>query len=202
MRKIVLTTTLLLLFTKGFCQGQDSTAKIIFGFDVGLNYTNLQTKNVDPAFNSENSAGFRIGVLMDMRLTNHLSFSPKAELSFYDSKIIVDKDPDGKETYHVNPVLMEFAPHVTYKFCSHKTSPYILFGLSYKVPITGDKKIQYASMRSDIALDLGFGLDKKLQFFNIAPELRYSLSLTNLNSINNVGQLYFHNVTLVLIFKG
>jgi hypothetical protein len=139
---------------------------------------------------------------MDWKLTDHLSFSPKSELSFNDSKIIVFTNPDDKEIFQVYPVILEFASHLTYKLCNHKTSPYILFGPTCKVPLSGDKKVQYATMRSDIALDFGIGIDKKLSYFNFAPELRYSLGLMNLRGMNAVGQLYFHTVTLVLNFKG
>lgn len=202
MRNIVLNATLLLLFSKGFCQNQDSISKLIFGFNFGLNYSNLQLKNTDPGIQYSNSAGFRMGILMDWKLTKHLSFSPKTEIAFNDSKVTILKNPDTKEIYEVYPFLIEFAPHITYKLINTKTAPYILVGPSYKVPLHGNNKIHYATMRSGIAFDFGIGLDKKLTYFNFAPELRYSLGLTNLSNINGIGRLYFHSVTLVLNFKG
>jgi hypothetical protein len=202
MRKIVLTAITLLLFSRAVCQDQDSIPKIMFGFNLGLNYSNTQIKNVDPAGQSTNSIGYRMGVLMDWRFTNHLSLSPKAELSFNNSKVTVLKSPDEKNIYQVYPVLMELAIHANYKINNNRTIPYILFGPSCKVPLTGDKKVRYATERSDLALDFGVGLDRKLTYFNIAPELRYSFGLTNLSGINAVDRLYYHSIVLVLNFKG
>jgi hypothetical protein len=202
MKKIVLNATMMLLVAKSFCQTQDSTSKIKWGFNLGFNYSNLQIRNIDPTIQYSNSVGFRLGIIMDWKLTNRLSFSPKTEMSFSDSKIILSQNPDDKKFYQVYPALLDFASHLTYKLFNRTTTPYILFGPTYKVPITGDKNIQYATNRSDIALDFGIGLDKKLRKINIAPELRYSLGLNNLSCINGVGRLYFHTVTLILNFKG
>lgn len=188
--------------SKSFCQMQDSMSKIKWGFNLGFNYSILQIKNVDPVVQSSNSVGFRIGILMDWKLTNHLSFFPKSELSFNDSKVILLENQGDKEIYQVYPVILEVASHLTYKLYNNKTAPYILFGPTYKVPLTSDKNVQYVTRRSDIALDFGIGIDKELSYFNIAPELRYSLGLLNLSGINTVGQLHFHTVTLVLNFKG
>lgn len=202
MRKIVLSATILLSFSSSFSQSKEITNKVKFGFNLGLNYSKIQTKNTVPLTQSTDPVGFRLGIIMDRKLTNHLSFSPKAELSFNNTKIITNKSSDSITIYQVYPVIMEFASHFTYKVHTNKATPYILFGPTYKVPLTGDKNIKYATMRSDIALDFGLGLDKQLKYFNLAPEIRYSLGLINLAAGKPFNHLYFHALTLVLNFKG
>lgn len=202
MKKNVLITTMLMLLSKCFCQAQDSTSKIKWGFNVGLNYSNIQLKNVDPQIQSSDALGFRMGVLIDWKLTNHLSFSPKSELSFNGSKLMSANNSDSKIIHEVYPVVIEFASHFTYKLTSSQTAPYLLFGPSYKVPITSNKTVQYATKRSDVAFDFGIGIDRKLSTFMFSPELRYSFGLNNLLDKSSVGQLYFHTIMLVLNFKG
>ena len=202
MRKIVLCATTLLLCSIGFGQTKDSTTKFVFGFNLGLNYSNTQVKSSDPSVNYTNGAGFRIGVLLDWKLSKHLSFSPKIELAFHSTKITVAKKTIGEEVYEIYPVVLDFAPHITYKLMDKKNAPYLLLGPSFKIPLNGSNGVKYATHRSSLALDFGFGLDKKLTYFNFAPELRYSIGLMNLSGINVVKQLYFHNVTLVMNFKG
>jgi hypothetical protein len=102
----------------------------------------------------------------------------------------------------VYPVLMEFSAHTVIHFGKQRSRPYILIGPSYRQPLTENSKFLTVTERPDLAIDLGIGLNKKLTFFNLAPELRYSAGLTNLRKVDHDDELYFHNVTLVLIFKG
>ena len=201
MNKVILKAIMLLLLSNGFCQNKDSVNKVLFGFNLGVNYTNIQIKKVDPSIQTSNSAGFRIGILMNWKIKKHLSFSPKAELSFNNSKVLLLQNLGNTESYQVYPILMDFALHFTYSFNAKRLAPYILIGPSYKVPLTENKKNQYASKRSDFAMDFGIGVDKKLTYFSLAPELRYSLGLINISEIKLVDQLYFHTLTLVLNFK-
>lgn len=203
MRKIVVNAMMMFLCANVYCQNQESKHNIKFGFNLGLNYSNIQVRNADPAVQYFNSEGFRLGILLDWKLTKHLSFSPKAETSINNPKVLVTSSSNERKFYQVFPTLFEFALHLTYKFSNNNTTPYLLFGPTYKLQNSfGRKKSDYAAWGSDIAIDLGFGLDKKLTFFNIAPEFRYSFGLINLSNIKEVGQLYFHNITLVLNFKG
>lgn len=201
MRKIVLCATALLFSTQGFCHINDSITKFVFGFNFGLNYANTQVKTGNTSVHHTNSAGFRMGLLLDWKLTDRLSFSPKAELCFNNSRITVLKNPDIEEVYELYPVTMEFASHFTYKLLGTKTAAYVLLGSSCKAPLK-NKKVKLATQRTDIAVDFGIGFDKKLTYFNIAPELRYSLGLMNLSAIMEVEKIYFHNISLVLNFKG
>jgi hypothetical protein len=199
MRTIVLMIALMLAVS-GF--SQDSIPKMIFGFNVGTNYSNIQIKDPDAGVKLNNRAGFSLGVLMDARLCKHLSFSPKAEIAFNNSNITITKDPDEKMVYLLYPASINCSFHFNYKFCNSKTAPYILIGQSCKIPLANDKKAKQATTQTCFSADIGIGLDKKLTYFNIAPELRYSYGLNNVKGLNGVGQLYYHQITLALVFKG
>ena len=108
--------------------------------------------------------------------------------------------PDEKQSYKLYNALIDLDAHFTYRFCNSKMSPYILCGPSCKIPLPG--KTAGVMQHTGYAIDLGVGLDKKLTYFNIAPELRYSYGLNNLNGIAGTGQLYLHQLTLALVFKG
>jgi hypothetical protein len=203
MRSIVFYAAMLLLISNYFCQQKDSIPKIIFGFNIGMNYANTQVKNYTVGhLETVNTPGFEIGTLMDWRIKNRLSLVTRSELSFNGSQISLSKDPDEQPVYQVYPVLIDFATQLNYRFTHTKNAPYILVGPSYKVPLTGDKNIRYATMRNCLSLDFGFGFDKKLKYFNIAPELRYSMGLTDLSNNQMLGNIYFNTISLVVNFKG
>jgi hypothetical protein len=203
MRKFVFITIILLIFSTAYSQSPDTIPRIIFGFDLGINYSNAKIKNVNPGVSLRNSAGLRLGVLADCRLNDHLSCSPKGELAFNGSQVIINDTPDGKVVIDVYPATLDLALHELYKFgVNRRSRPYLLAGPGCRVPLAGNNKLAYATMRSDLAIDVGVGLEKRMQYFNISPEIRYSMGLTDLTLARQVGQLYFHTITCVLIFKG
>jgi hypothetical protein len=88
MRKIVFYVAWLLPVSKKFCQTKNSIPKIIFGFNIGMNYANTQIKNSSAGYiETINSPGFEIGVLMDWRIKNRLSLVTRSELAFNGSQI-------------------------------------------------------------------------------------------------------------------
>jgi hypothetical protein len=202
MRKIVMMSAMVLIFSHAYCQTSESNKKINWGFNLGLNYANMQVRDVAIGTQHKNAYGFRMGILMDMKLTKHLSFVPKSELSFSDAKIIENASSDNREVYQVYPHVLDFSSHFTYRFKDSETSHYFLFGPTFRLPVKSDEDVQYATLKSDIAIDFGIGLDKKLPYFKVAPEIRYSFGLTNLSGFNTIGKLNFHTMSLVMNLRG
>lgn len=201
MKTAFLLIVIFFLNVNGFSQRQDSTYKFILGFNFGLNYTNLQANDVAALVKISNSSGFRVGVLSDLKVTKHLAFSPRIELSYNNSKISVAEIPKNHEVLNIYPVLMDFCTPITYTLYNKRLFPYISFGPSYRVPLINNKKMNYATTKSGIAVDLGFGIEKQFSYFKLAPEIRYSYGLTNISEGKSINQLYFHTFTLVFNFK-
>ncbi len=205
MKNTVLIALLLVASYTAHCQttSEASEKSAMYGFNIGLNYANAFTKD-DLQTNSSihNGVGFSLGVLADYTLTNALFFSPKAELAFFDSQLN-ESLPDGSETaYEIMPTALDIKAHFTVKKVGDRLSPYFLVGPSVKIPLNQPKVSTEFSTGYDIAIDFGIGLSKKYIWFNLAPELRYSFGLRNVNENPILRSMYFHNVSLVVNILG
>lgn len=202
MRTAVLTAAAIFAFLSGNAQG---FSKPKLGINAGLNLANSQVQSLqrgdNKGVNVMNGMGFRLGLMADWRLVKGLSFSPKAELVFNDSKIAVTDSNSKVKEYEVYPVTFDFAGHFTYRLFDKGIAPYILLGPGYRIPLTDDKTL-YAAQDGTVFVDFGFGVEKQFRRFNIAPELRYSYGLNTDSDIPVVANLNYHSMVFVVNFKG
>jgi hypothetical protein len=184
--------------------GTSKVKRVQLGFNLGGNYSWLLTNDQLPTnARTTHGTGFQLGVLSDIRLTNWLYVSPKAELAF--NKASVDFVGFSEtDTYEVFPVSLEFKNHFIFKKNYVRSSPYFLIGPAVRIPIQNKNKLSTTafSTRTDLAIDFGIGLDNRFSFFNFAPELRYSFGLLNINAHPQLQSIKFHKVALVFNFKG
>lgn len=205
MKQVVLTLFILHVFA-GVAQTKHTPvpAKKLLGFNVGLNYTNIQSKEPISA-NSKiyDSPGFRLGLLMDCPITKNLVFSPKAELAFNESKVRVTHPDNSVNYYDVFRESIELMGHIVIKKAKGRLQPYILLGPAIRITFTDRPKFVGLANNPDLAADIGIGFEKIFSKFHFAPELRYSAGLFNINKYPAVpSALYFHNIVLTLNFKG
>lgn len=205
MKNILLLTIVLLFSLSVFSQTENNNdeRKLRFGFNFGTNYSNLQSEQPLPN-NAKISKGigFSVGLLMDYLITKDFIFSPKTELSFYNSSVEFTYPDNSNYTYKIFPISLNFMTHFIYKIGNSKVVPYIIVGPNFKIPIS--KKPTISSefyTNSDFAIDFGIGFENKIKAFIIAPEVKYSWGLLNINGNPSLQTLNFHNVSLVLNFK-
>lgn len=190
------------VYSQSLSESPEKSAR--YGFNLGLNFANAFSKNDLPANTSlHNSVGFSLGVLADYKLSKVFSFSPKAELAFFDSHLDRSK-PDGTDTeYVIMPNAIDIKAHLTVKKAGERLTPYLLIGPSVKIPIGNKPKVSTEFGNGyDIAIDFGIGLSKTYSRFNLAPELRYSYGLRNVNENPILKSMYFHNISLVVNIMG
>ncbi len=190
----------------GFSQnpGNPTPKKRLLGFNFGFNYTNIQPRKPLPA-NSKlyNSPGFRLGLLLDYPINKNLAFSPKAELSFNNSKVRVTHPDNSVNDYGIFQESLELSTHIIIKKGRGLLKPYILLGPNIKLPLYERSKFFGFDSNPDLAADIGIGLEKCFPKMFFAPELRYSVGLFNVNKYPAVqSSLYFHNIVLAMNFKG
>jgi hypothetical protein len=168
-----------------------------FGVDFGVNRSNLSFSSPQTGGdNITNGLGYRLGLVSNFQLTRRFSFAPKAELSFNASGLT-----SGTENYDVNPTNLELLGHLKFKLRKGSLSPYIIVGPNARIPI-GTNRDNLLPTKEDVAIDLGIGLDVPIFRKRIAPELRYSFGLTNINRNSTVSDVKYHNISLVLILAG
>lgn len=205
MKKLILTATVAFCSFIAFAQSESQTIdnKLRFGFNLGTNYSFLQSKETLPS-KSEiyNGIGAKIGVFMDYSISKNLLFSPKTELAFNKSGVETTNIDNSISTYKVFPVTLDIMTHFIYKIGEGKAIPYFLAGPNFRLPLKNKSKSSTDfKNKPDFAIDFGIGIENRLKYFIFAPEIRYSLGLLNVNENSAFQTLNYHNISLVLNFK-
>ena len=201
MKKVVVLALFAMALTPSIGQEEskertvDKPKFVTFGFSAGINRSNLSFRDDDRATSDiTNGLGYRFGVTSNFRFGNHFSVAPKAELSFNASRL----EQDGT-SYKMNPLNIELAGHLKYKFLKGTFSPYIIAGPNARIPVNSGST---TFTNKDVAIDLGVGLDVPLFRFRVSPELRYSFGMKEMMEETAFTNIKYHNIALVLIFSG
>lgn len=183
---------------------KEKNNKLKFGFNFGANYSLLSTKKPLPN-NTEiyNGFGTKLGLIMDYALGKSFFISPKIEMCFNNSGTITTNYDNTKTTYEVFKTSIELMTHLVYKFGARKTLPYIVLGPHFRLPLKKKHTSSSSTFQNnaDIAIDLGLGIENKLKNFDMAPEIRYTFGLSNVNQNPTIKKLNYHNISLLLNFK-
>lgn len=204
MKQIIILFLLTGISFAGYSQtGNSSEQKLKIGFNFGLNYSNLQS-NEDPLPNYaefSNALGYQLGILLDYSLTDRMSFNPRVEVVFNNGTVLFPNHSEAQRVHEVMPVGLDIMTYVTYQFGNGKMKPYLLFGPDIKLPYLKNVRssLEFSSS-TDIAIDIGIGLDYAMKNRSISPELRYSYGLS-MQSHPNLQSLYLHSISLVLNVK-
>lgn len=169
MKKVVLSVVLSIYSIIVFSQTEciNAERKIQFGYDLGVNYSMLQTKEPLPQGTSIlNGVGFKLGLFIDYSLSESFIFSPKTELTFYNSQLRSLTNDNSINTDKVYPKTAEIMTHLKYKVKKGKNNPYLLAGPNFKVShnLNSNSSTEFTN-RSDFAVDFGLGLEHLFQYF-------------------------------------
>jgi len=193
---------LLSFFVYSQSQSDKDDKNLKFGFNLGVNYSNLQSKETLPVnAKIDNGLGFSVGIIMDYKFNDHFSFSPKSEIAFNNSNVEFEQSDNSIHKYEIFPASLNLMTHFVYKIGKCKTVPYILVGPNVKIPISKkpDSSLEFYT-KSDFAIDFGIGISKKAKYFTWSPELRYSWGFSDVNLNPALKSLNFHNISLIVNF--
>lgn len=183
------------------------------GILVGMNLQDIELENVGPqTITMEDgttktqtivcdadkwNAGFSVGVLADLRLSQHLNLrlSPTMHfgakhLTFYNMTELtpegrlLEMTQDMKSTYISFPVGLKFSAE---RWNNYR--PYIIAGVSQLVNLTSKNQDFLQLKRTDTMLEIGLGCDLYLPFFKLIPELKFCYSLTNALDTSHANEL-------------
>ena len=184
-----------------------------FGIHVGLNMQDIELQNVGPqTITLEDgtvmqqtivtdadrwNAGFSVGVLSDLRLSNHLNLRVTPTMHFGAKHLtfhnLSDLDPEGfphevtqdmKNTYISFPVDLKFSAQ---RWNNYR--PYVIAGVNPMINLTGKDQDYIRLKKMDTFLEIGLGCDLYLPFFKLIPELKFCYSLTNALDRNHANEL-------------
>lgn len=166
-----------------------------YGFLFGLHVQDLEFTNNGYMHAPEDAAteswfadvaaynpGFSVGVLGELRLTEHFALRFVPTMHFGDKMVYFREQQSGdiekqniKSTYMAVPVDVKYAAQ---RFNNYR--PYVMAGLSPMVDLTVKKQKALLTRRFDLAFEVGFGCDFYLPYFKLIPELKFCFGLTNL----------------------
>ena len=184
-----------------------------FGILVGMNLQDIEFDNVGPqtitlddGTTQESTilcdadkwnAGFSVGVLADLRLSQHLNLRFAPSMHFGAKHLLfrnlTETDSEGrpmeatqdmKNTYIALPIDLKFSAQ---RWNNYR--PYITAGVSPMINLTS-KNQEYIQLKSsDFFVEVGLGVDLYLPFFKLIPELKFCYSLRDALDHDHAGEL-------------
>lgn len=167
--------------------------RVHLGFSVGVAMHNLSLTNngtVSPEGNAwfgevpSLSPGFTVGVLADLRLSNHLNLRLSPGMQF-GSKTVKWRDamnPDAalssqnvKSTFVVLPLDLKVSA-LRYR----NVRPYVVGGVMGVLDVSKRRREQLQFNNTDAMLTIGFGCDFYMQYFKFCPEVKFCFGLSNI----------------------
>jgi hypothetical protein len=175
--------------------------KLHWGFTVGVNSMDYSLRrdlsaqeNLYADVIGFQPAGFQVNIVSDLRLSDYwnLRFLPGINLG---SRQFVYFDPvtwelDRKMT--IGSSFLDFP--LLLKYRSERVNnyrPYVVGGVSYRIDMSAqrdysdDKNNRILVKKSDVYLEVGFGIDHYLQYFKYSTELKLAMGLRNMMVTDN-----------------
>ena len=172
-----------------------------FGILVGMNLQDIEFDNVGPqTITLEDGTtevktilcdedrwnmGFSVGVLADLRLSQHLNlrFTPSMHfgakhLTFRNLTDLtqegrpIEMRQDMKNTYISFPLDLKFSAE---RWNNYR--PYLMAGVNPMINLTSKNQEYIQLKKSDLFVEVGLGCDLYLPFFKLIPELKFCYSL-------------------------
>lgn len=160
-----------------------------FGISVGMNLQDIEFKTDAPIVCDADrwNAGFSVGVLADMRLSNNLNLRISPTMHFGSKHIkfmnLAEMDGEGKPKSEIQDMKNTYlAVPVDLKFSSQRWNnirPYMMAGVSPMLNLTNKSQEIIQLQRTDLMLEVGLGCDLYLPFFKLIPELKFCYGLGN-----------------------
>jgi hypothetical protein len=189
-----------------------------FGILVGLHLQDIEFENTGPQtiVDAEGvaheelilcdadkwNAGFTVGVLGELRLTNNFSlrFTPSMHfgskhLTFLNMKQLDEQGQpyrqtqDMKNTYVSLPIDLKFAAP---RWNNHR--PYIMAGINPVMNLTSGEQDLVRIKRYNTMLEVGLGCDLYLPFFKLIPELKFCFGLGDVLDHNHINEMRDENL--------
>ena len=173
------------------------------GVVVGMHYQDMEFTNIGPQMimNDDGTQsekiitcdqdrwdmGFNVGVLGELRLSNHFAFRVAPTMYFGNRHITfynhtdkmengqpITQKQDMKTVYIGVPLNIIFsAPRLD------NARPYLMAGLDPMINLSGGDNDYLKLKPYDIFLEIGLGCDIYLPFFKLRPELKFCYSVIN-----------------------
>lgn len=166
-----------------------------YGFLVGTHFQDIEFTNNASIHTTEEGTqeawfadvasytpGFSVGVLGELRMTEHVALRFVPTMHFGDKAVTFREQQSGamewqaiKSTYLTVPVEVKYSAQ---RFNNYR--PYVLAGLAPMLDLTVKRQRALLVQRADVAVEVGLGCDFYLPFFKLIPELKFCFGLSDI----------------------
>lgn len=169
------------------------------------------------AINPKPSPGFNVGFLAQLRLSDYYDLRFHPVISFYENRLDYSIVAPGGEAFIQEEIIEGTRVEIPLliKFKSSRVNNHRMYFIGGIKPILegGRRKEDQAVdsrievMRSDLAIDIGFGTEQYFSFFKFSPEIRYSFGLGNILANREadisraLDRLSFNSFSILLVFQ-
>lgn len=169
---------------------------IHYGFMMGVHSSKYVIKHSEaftsPALDTLHSiipgnlGGFKLMFVIDMRISDYLSFRMHPGVSFYEYDLTYRFTNGSTIRELKSPTMVELPLLLKYKSVRRgNIAMYTVFGIKPSLEASGkgdevDIEENLKTKNWDIAIDVGVGLDIFYPYFKFSPEIRYSYGLRNM----------------------
>jgi hypothetical protein len=165
--------------------------KVYFGFFLGFNSYDFKIdyKTVGPDIQADNSMGFNVGLVADVRLQEYLNLRFEPGLYYGNRTLHYSSNPSFNSTSDairdINSTYISFP--LLLKFSSLRTGnvrPYLLGGASANLNLSSNAKSLDDNLEERFRVkswttnyELGFGIDIFSEYFIFSPSIRGSFGI-------------------------
>ena len=166
--------------------------RLHYGFLFGFHMQDLELRNnghIDPQTGEQwysdvdnYNPGFSVGVLGELRLTNHLALRVTPTMHFGQKHVMFHEQVTGRDTTQNLKSSIISVP-IDLKIAAPRYNnfrPYFIAGVSPQVDLTTHKHRALMMKPFDCCLEVGMGCDIYLPFFKFIPELKFSFGLRDI----------------------
>lgn len=168
--------------------------------------------------NARFSPGFYTGLVLNVRIADHLDARFVPGVGFYSRKIEYTNAPQESGEVQtidktISSTMVELPLLLKYKARRRSnTRMYLVGGIKPGIDLGSGKSDEnpdrgLAVEKFDVALEYGFGVDMFYPFFKFAPEIRFSHGLINQHKLTEsqysrmLQKQTNHNISLLLFFE-
>ncbi len=175
--------------------------RFYYGIHIGANYSIVETRQeLPPNSFTYNGWGYKVGWDFGYLVGERLFVNPTVTFSL--NKCGVEQTRNTEiNRYEVYQGALEVAALLRFSLFNNP-SVYLVAGPSMRFPIqVGESNTTTFTTDSGSSVDCGVGLSHRIGRYMIAPEIRYSHGLTNINANPVYRDLRYNNVSFVLNFR-
>ncbi len=199
------------------------TKPIHFGILMGYNSSDFRIHRSNAflfndtitTLNSYKSPGFSLGIISNYRISRHFDFRLLPSLTFSERGIRFDTFEDTSVLKSLEAINLDIPLLIKFKSDPYKDMRvYLIGGLRYGFDMASNVSSRNTEdmikiNRHDISLDYGIGLEIYFPMFIMAPEIRISQGLFNINVPNHkliysrmIDALFSRSILFTLHFEG